>query len=601
MSEQSPASSLLPVRMLNEFAYCPRLFHFMHVEGRFVDNHYTVEGRTAHRRVDALDHVLPSAPGQAETNDKPALAVSEAPNLFPRAEDEPPTISRSVPLGSEALGITAKLDLVSSDGDEAIPVETKRGRVPDNAERSWEPERVQLMAQGLLLREAGYRCDHGMLYFAGSRTRVTIPFTPELEARTRELIEQARAAQSRNDLPDPLEDSPKCAGCSLNAICLPDETLALKYRQVAEQQTDGRESADEVESSAVEGAKELRRLYPVRDDATPLYVQEHGVRIGTSRGSIVISNKENPKLAAAKLQNTSQVVACGNVSITAQAIQILAESSIPIVHLSASHWFYAVTFGFGLRNAFDRAAQFKIADDPARCLSFARQIVRDKAANQRTLIRRNAPSSLNLDRAIADIDELIGKIGAIDSIESLLGIEGNLASRYFGQFSTLLKPRDFDATWDFQKRNRRPPTDPVNAMLSFGYALLAKECTIALMTEGLDPWWGFYHRPRHGRPALALDLMEPFRPAIVDSSVISAINTGMVAAADFSTSNSACIMQPTARKAFIRAYEARLDQLITHPVFDYKCSWRVVIRLQARLLARWLRGDIPNYTSVTTR
>lgn len=95
--------------------------------------------------------------------------------------------------------------------------------------------------------------------------------------------------------------------------------------------------------------------------------------------------------------------------------------------------------------------------------------------------------------------------------------------------------------------------------------------------------------------------MEPFRPAVVDSAVITAINTGMVAAADFARSRTACIMQPTARKAFIRAYEARLDQLITHPVFDYKCSWRVVIRLQARLLARWLRGDIPTYTSVTTR
>jgi CRISPR-associated protein Cas1 len=131
--------------------------------------------------------------------------------------------------------------------------------------------------------------------------------------------------------------------------------------------------------------------------------------------------------------------------------------------------------------------------------------------------------------------------------------------------------------------------------------MLTKECTIALITEGLDPWWGFYHRPRHGRPALALDIMEPLRPAVVDSAVITAINTGMVAAGDFNTSKSACIMQPTARKALIRAYEARLDQLITHPVFDYKCSWRVIIRLQARLLARWLRGDVPAYASVTTR
>ena len=144
-------------------------------------------------------------------------------------------IARSVPLSSEALGLSAKLDLVSvvrsdspqTEGDLAVPVETKRGRVPDNPQRSWEPERVQLMAQGLLLREHGYRCERGMLYFAGSRTRVTIEFTAELEARTRELLGQARGAMhAARKLPPPLQDSPKCNGCSLAGICLPDETNA---------------------------------------------------------------------------------------------------------------------------------------------------------------------------------------------------------------------------------------------------------------------------------------------------------------------------------------------------------------------------------------
>jgi CRISPR-associated protein Cas1 len=182
-----------------------------------------------------------------------------------------------------------------------------------------------------------------------------------------------------------------------------------------------------------------------------------------------------------------------------------------------------------------------------------------------------------------------------------LGIEGSIARCYFAQFAAMLKPRDFDAKWDFDARNRRPPKDPVNAMLSFAYALLAKECTVALLSEGLDPYWGLYHRPRHGRPALALDLMEPFRPVVADSAVITAINTGMVRAADFVTAASGCAMKDSARKAFLRAYEARLDQLVTHPIFDYRCSWRSIIRLQARLLARWLRGDVPEFSSVVTR
>lgn len=588
-SDPTPADDLLPVRMLNEYAYCPRLFHFMHVEGRWAENQFTVEGTTAHRRVDAIDHVLPDADRAADTAKNGDESTK---SLFPRDNDEPPEISRSVPLGSASLGITAKLDLVSSVGEQAVPVETKRGRVPDNLERSWEPERVQLMAQGLLLREAGYKCDHGILYFAGSRTRVTVPFTSELEARTRELIALARVATDATELPDPLEDSPKCKGCSLNAICLPDETLALKYAPADPH------AADSVDLT-VDG-QPIRRMYPVRDDATPFYVQEPGARVGTSRGSIVVT-KDNVKLATARLQDTSQLVLCGNIGISAQAIHILAEASVPIVHLSGGHWFYAVTHGQTLRNAFDRAAQFECANDATRCLSFAKQLVRDKAVNQRTLLRRNAASDIEVDRALADMDELTDRVEHMSSIDTLRGIEGSIAARYFSQFSKLLKPRDFDATWDFVNRNRRPPTDPVNALLSFGYSMLAKELTVALISEGLDPYWGFYHTPRHGRPALALDLMEPFRAAIVDSAVITAINTGMVHSGDFVTSKSGCLLQPNGRKAFIRAYEARLDQLITHPVFSYRCSWRIVLRLQARLLSRWLRGDVPTFTSVTTR
>jgi CRISPR-associated protein Cas1 len=202
---------------------------------------------------------------------------------------------------------------------------------------------------------------------------------------------------------------------------------------------------------------------------------------------------------------------------------------------------------------------------------------------------------------LRDIDDLIGRVPHVTSLDKMLGTEGAIAAIYFQHFAQMLKPRDLDARWDFNARNRRPPKDPVNAALSFGYALLTKECTVALLAEGLDPWWGLYHRPRHGRPALALDLMEPFRPAVVDSAVITAFNTGMLQRRNFTRSANACMLQPAGRKSFIRAYEARLDQLVTHPVFDYRCSWRTVIKLQARLLARWLRGDIPAYTTLTTR
>lgn len=571
----SEADELLPVRMLNEFVYCPRLFHFMHVEGRWEENAFTLEGTEAHRRVDRSDHLLPDP--------EPVAAGTTSDD-----GDDPPAISRSVSLGSAALGITAKLDLVETSGDLALPVDTKRGRVPRNAERSWEPERVQLMAQGLLLREHGYQCTEGVLYFATSRTRVMVPFTDELEARTRAFIAEAAVAAGSRVLPPPLEDSPKCNGCSLSGICLPDETVAMRVQ---------RSPAPDDEPPPAD-PDTVRRLYPPRDASLPLYIQEQGARVGKRGGRIVVS-KGDEELASTPLKDVSHLVLMGNVGISAQTLHLLCDEGVPVVHVSRGHWFYGVTQGVTLRNAFDRAAQYQAAADPARVLQFAKAVVAGKGANQRTLLGRNVrPRPIETLKAMT---MLLRKIEYASTPAELLGLEGGTAAHYFERFGEMLRPRDFDATWDFSSRNRRPPRDPVNAMLSFGYALLAKECTVALLAEGLDPWWGLYHQPRHGRPALALDLMEEFRPLVVDSAVITAVNTGMVSSASFERTAAGCVMAPAGRKDFIRAYEARLDQLVTHPMFGYRCSWRSVIRVQARLVSRWLRGDIPAYQPIRTR
>ncbi len=564
-------AGLLSVRMLNEYAYCPRLFHLMHVEGRWADNVFTESGREVHRRVDEASDLLPA----------------------PTGGDDPPAIGRSVALGDEALGLTAKLDLVEIEGDLATPVETKRGKVPDNAERSWEPERVQVMAQGLLLRAHGLRSEGGVLYFAASRTRVDIPFTAELEARTLHLLALARAGTRSTTLPPPLIDSPKCRGCSLAGICLPDETHALQAVPAA----DGHDG-------------QVRRLYPARDDALPAYIQEQGAVIGKTGEGFRVTKAREP-LADLKLKDVSQLVLCGNIQITAQALHLCCEAGVPVVHLSMGHWFYGITGGFGLRNAYDRAAQFVAAADPARCLALAKAFVVAKGRNQRTLLRRNADPQPTAD--LAAMVAMVERVDDCADLGSLLGLEGAIALYYFRHFSDMIRPRVADAPpgleeaapptlpFDFNGRNRRPPRDPVNALLSFGYALLAKDCAVALAAVGLDPHWGFYHQPRHGRPALALDLMEEFRPLIVDSVVITAINTGMVQEGDFTTAANACQLSAPGRKAFLRAYEARMDQLATHPLFDYRLSWRRLISMQAQLLARHLRGELAVYPGITTR
>ncbi len=191
----------------------------------------------------------------------------------------------------------------------------------------------------------------------------------------------------------------------------------------------------------------------------------------------------------------------------------------------------------------------------------------------------------------------------IGSIQELLGVEGAAASRYFGAFANLLKRDDNVRTlaFDFTRRNRRPPPDPINALLSYAYALLTRAWTVALTAVGFDAYRGFYHQPRYGRPALALDLMEPFRPLIADSCVIQAVNNGEVRPSDFVMAAGSAALTPDGRKRFIGTFERRLAHEVTHPLFGYKVSYRRLLELQARLLGRHLLGEIPEYPNFMTR
>lgn len=180
----------------------------------------------------------------------------------------------------------------------------------------------------------------------------------------------------------------------------------------------------------------------------------------------------------------------------------------------------------------------------------------------------------------------------------LLGYEGQAARVYFSRFGEMLKT---GTPFDFEHRNRRPPHDPVNALLSFLYAMLVKECVAGLLAVGLDPGLGFLHRLRAGRPGLALDLAEEFRPIIADSIVLSLVNTSEITASHFVSLNGETALTTDGRRAVIAAFERRMNAEITHPVFGYAISYRRVIAVQARLLARTLEGDIPAYPAFVTR
>lgn len=553
------ASELIPARMLNELSFCPRLFYLEHVQHEFADNAFTVEGRGTHGRVDQ-----PSA-----------AAVPEVP--------EEPFHARSVSLSSETLGLSAKIDLLEGDAGAVVPVDYKRGRPPEVPERAYEPERVQLCAYGLLLREHGYVCEGGILYFAAARTRVEVPFTEALIARTKALLEEARGLSRSAEIPPPLEASPKCAGCSLHGICLPDEVVALRSAPPAE----GTEP-------------KVRLLLPARDDAKPLYVTEQGARVGISGGVVQVKGREGEALGHARLVELSQLVLWGNVSVSAQAVRELLGREIPICWMSYGGWLAGVADGLGHGNIELRRAQFRAADSETRCLGIAQRIVRNKIANGRTLLRRNhreAPEG-----ALRDLAALVKAADEAKGLPELLGVEGNAARIYFEAFEGMLKPSEGGLkTFSFLHRSRRPPKDPVNALLSLAYSLLARDLAVTCRLMGLDPFLGMYHQPRFGRPALALDLMEEFRPIIADSVVINAVNTGVVQGSDFLRSGLGVSLKPEGRRRFIQAYERRMAEEVTHPVFGYRVSYRRVLEVQVRLFARHLLGEIPAYPEFRTR
>ncbi len=573
----------LPARMLNEFVYCPRLFFYEWVEGVFAHSADTVEGALRHAKLDRRDDSL-SGPEQAETEGEKIHA-------------------RSITLSSAVLGLIAKMDLIEGEGRVVTPVDYKRGspRTTDDAPQAWPADAAQVCAQGLILRENGYECHEAVVYYNATKQRVRVVLDEQLVSSTTDALQAARRLASSGRIPPPLADSPKCPRCSLVSICLPDETLAA-FRN--EDETDARQmplfDAGEEEPLASPRTGEIRRLVPARDDLRPLYVTGHNLLVGKS-GEVLQVREKGQLVQEVKLKDISQVNLFGNASLTAAAVQGLCEEEKPVSYFSYGGWFYGVTQGLGLRNVFLRREQFRRADDEAFCLRIAREIVASKIRNQRTLLQRNhvEPPA----RALDMLKRLASRAASAPSLEALLGIEGTAAHVYFSHVSGMLKVENDEEqpAFDFTTRNRRPPRDPVNALLSLGYSLLARDLTIICLSVGFDPFIGFYHQPRFGRPALALDLMEGFRPLVVDSAVLTAVNTRMVSPDDFITVGSSVALTGPGRKRFLHAYEQRMDTLVTHPLFDYRVNYRRVLEIQARLLARVVTGELGRYQGFETR
>jgi len=545
--EQEDVPRLIPARMLNEFAYCPRLCFIEWVQGDFVDSADTIEGRYRHRRVD-----------------KEKGKVSE--NAFD------PFHSSSVYLSGVETGVIARIDLLEGKDGKVVPVDYKRGRIPDVPAGAYEPERVQVCAQGLLLRENGYTCDEGILYFTGSKKRVVVSFDDELVDRTRELIAELRAMVKKGDIPLPLIGSPKCYRCSLVGVCLPDEVNNLRS-EVAR----------------------VRNLYPGRDDLYPVYAVGHGLSI-RSKGERMQISRDGEVVQSVPFREVSQLSVYGNSYLSLHTMKKLMGVGVPVCFFSYGGWFQGVSIGNVSKNVELRIRQYQAAFNPVQSLELSKQFVGGKIRNCRTLVRRNDDEVGR--KILGRFSRLVKRVEVANDVGALLGLEGAAAHLYFSRFNNMLKE---DHGFLFDGRNRRPPRDPVNAVLSYVYGVLVKELFVTLLSVGFDPYLGFFHRPRYGRPALALDLMEEFRPIIADSVMLRLFNSGHVKEDDFIHTALGVSVKPKAKKKLLSVYERRMSMKVRHPVFGYSVSYRRILEVQARLLGRVLSGEIESYPAFFTR
>lgn len=371
--------SAIPIRMLNELQYCERLFHIMHVQGLFEENVDTVEGTAQHRKAERRRRSGEMAPDDM---------WGQAP--------------RSLHLGCETLGIVGKLDAVEFEGQGWVPVEGKHSASPDGTQPfrvgkyelagdAWPNDQIQLCAQGLLLRSNGFPSTYGYLFYRGNKKRIRVDFSEDLISATTEIIERAKQLE-KSQMPKPLDDSKKCFRCSLNYVCLPDETNYL-----------------------LGVGSKIRMIIPNRADGGVLYVSEPGAKLSKSGESVVIHFPDG-RVDEIPFKDLIHVTIMGNVQYSTQLAQSLMTRGISISHLTAHGNLVGMTSPLATKNIQIRQQQFVKFQHPEIALKLARWVIFAKISNQRTLLRRNGQAD---KKVLAELKDLRDKSLDVDSLESL--------------------------------------------------------------------------------------------------------------------------------------------------------------------------------------
>ena len=318
-----------------------------------------------------------------------------------------------------------------------------------------------------------------------------------------------------------------------------------------------------------------------------LYITKQNTKL-SKKGKRIVVKEEGKIISDIPLINIEQVVVFGRVSITGAMIQLLLGEGIPITYLSYYGNYKGRLVPEYSKNSIFRIKQFRAYEDENFCLDISKRMIKGKLKNMRSflLIEARKNKKDKIKEVCEKIKRTINKLEQADNLEKIRGYEGIASKYYFSKFNAVL-----DDEFNFDGRNRRPPKDPINSMLSFGYCLLLNNVLTALYLNGFDPYIGFFHSVQYGKVSLALDLIEEFRQVIIDRLIKSLVNREMITKGDFIKKENKVLMKDKARNLFLESYEEKLETTIEHPVFKIKASWRKIIELQAKLLRKHIKKE----------
>ncbi|MFE1743958.1 type I-MYXAN CRISPR-associated endonuclease Cas1 [Coleofasciculus sp. H7-2] len=528
------------VSALHALAYCPRLFYLEEVEELYTQDAAVFAGRRLHVEIEKQED-------------------EEWEELF---------------LESEELGLRGRMDALRTRDGQVIPYEHKRGRCYRNENKqpqAWESDRLQILAYACLLESTlSITVKEGRIRYHADNVLVHVPLDDSGRADVRAAIQQARELRQSTHRPPVADNERLCASCSLAPVCLPEEARLAHDREW----------------------KPIR-LFPQDDERLVIHVLEPGSSVGRTGEQIKI-NRRNQPIETYPARQVGQIVLHSFAQISTQALHFCAGSEIG-VHLISGGGRYIGSFDTRQGSIQRRIRQYAALSNPDTCLKLARKLVTCRGQGQRKFLMRGTRGMKEvpqaLQQAIAQMQLVLKQVPLAKSLESLLGLEGNLAALYFGALPNLISeavPKELH----FSGRNRRPPLDRFNTLLSFGYALLIKDVMNAILTVGLEPALGFYHQPRSQASPLALDLMEIFRVPLVDMTVMASINRGQWdVRADFEVRGAQVWLTEAGRRQLISLYEHRKEESWKHPATGYSLTYRRLLELEVRLLEKEWMGE----------